>query len=144
MIWQVVLWLIIFAVCLIVEILTLGLTTIWFAGGALITIIVAMCTDSLAIQVLIFSVVSLILLFTTRPIAKKYFNRKMEKTNVESLIGRHVVVTNDIDNLKSQGQIKMNGLEWTARSADNNPIPAGCEVEVVEVSGVKLIVKQIH
>lgn len=142
MLWQVVFWLVIFAVCLIIEIATLGLTTIWFAGGALVSTIIAMCTDSFSLQIFIFSIVSLILLFTTRPVAKKYFSRKMEKTNVESLIGKHIIVTSDIDNLKSIGQAKVNGLEWSARSATNEVIKTGTEVEIVEVSGVKLIVKK--
>lgn len=144
MLWQVIFWLSVFAICLIVEIATLGLTTIWFAGGALVSTIIAMCSDSFALQVLIFSVISLILLFTTRPIARKHFNKKMEKTNVESLIGKHIIVTSEINNLKSTGQAVVNGLEWSARSAANEIIEAGTEVEIVEIQGVKLFVKKIE
>lgn len=86
MLWQVIFWLVLFAVCLIAEIATLGLTTIWFAGGALVSTILAMCTDSFTLQIFVFSIVSLLLLFTTRPAAKKFFSRQMEKTNVESMI----------------------------------------------------------
>lgn len=141
---QLIFWAVIFAVCIIVEIISLGLTTIWFAGGALVAAIVALFSTSFTIQVLIFIVVSLILIFTTRPIAKKHFNAdSMEKTNVESLIGKEVIVTSAIDNLHSAGQVKVNGLEWTARSADNELIPEGTLVKINEVQGVKLIVTKI-
>lgn len=142
MLWQVIFWLVLFAVCLIAEIATLGLTTIWFAGGALVSTILAMCTDSFTLQVFVFSLVSLLLLFTTRPVAKKFFSKKMEKTNVESMIGKHVIVSSDIDNLKAVGQAKVNDIEWSARSTTDEIIKAGTEVEIVEVSGVKLIVKK--
>ncbi len=144
MIWQVALWLTIFAVCIVIEIITLGLTTIWFAGGALVATIVAMCTDSIVIQGLVFAVVSFLLLSQTRPIAKKYFDKKLEKTNIENLIGKHVIVVNEINNMNSQGTVKINDIEWTTRSVDNGIIPAGCEVEIVEISGVKLIVKKCN
>ncbi len=138
---QLIFWSVIFALCIIVEIITLGLTTIWFAGGALIAGITALFSVTFTIQVLIFIVISLVLFFTTRPIARKHFNSdNMEKTNVESLIGREVIVTSAIDNLHSAGQVKVNGLEWTARSADNEIIPEGSLVKINEVQGVKLIV----
>ncbi len=141
---QLIFWSVIFALCIIVEIITLGLTTIWFAGGALIAGITALFSVTFTIQVLIFIVISLVLFFTTRPIARKHFNSdNMEKTNVESLIGREVIVTSAIDNLHSAGQVKVNGLEWTARSADNEIIPEGSLVKINEVQGVKLIVTKI-
>jgi membrane protein implicated in regulation of membrane protease activity len=135
---------IIFAICIIIEIITMGLTTIWFSGGALIAAISVFFHATIFVQVFLFAVVSLILLFTTRPIAKKHFNSEnMEKTNVESLVGQHVLVTGTIDNIKSTGQVKVNGLEWTARAVNDDIIPEGTVVEVVEVSGVKLIVSRI-
>ncbi len=137
-------WSVIFALCIIVEIISLGLTSIWFAGGALIAGIAALIGATFVIQVLIFIVVSLVLFFTTRPIAKKHFNtEQMEKTNVEGLIGREVIVTSTIDNLHSAGQVKVNGLEWTARSTDNEIIPEGTLVKINEVQGVKLIVSKM-
>ncbi len=142
MLWQVIFWLVLFAVFLIAEIATLGLTTIWFAGGALVSTILAMCTDSFTLQIFVFSIVSLLLLFTTRPVAKKFFSKQMEKTNVESIIGKHIIVSSDIDNLKATGQAKVNDIEWSARSTTDEIIKAGTEVEIVEVSGVKLIVKK--
>ena len=142
---QLIIWSVIFMVCIIIEIITLGLTTIWFAGGALVSAISVFFGTSLIIQILIFAVISLVLLFTTRPVALKHFKLSdMEKTNVESLVGKQVIVSETIDNLKATGQVKVNGLEWTARAADETDIiPQGTEVTMNEVSGVKLIVSRI-
>ena len=138
---QLIIWSVIFMVCIIIEIITLGLTTIWFAGGALVSAISVFFGTSLIIQILIFAVISLVLLFTTRPVALKHFKLSdMEKTNVESLVGKQVIVSETIDNLKAT----VNGLEWTARAADETDIiPQGTEVTINEVSGVKLIVSRI-
>ena len=136
-------WLIILALCLVVEIATLGLVTIWFAGGALVTFFVAMITDNLLIQVIVFLAVSLVLLFFTRPIAKKFYNNKRVKTNVDSLIGEQCKVTEAIDNFNGTGTVLLNGLEWTARSKDETVIEAGARVKVTAVDGVKVIVKQV-
>ena len=136
-------WLIILALCLIVEIATLGLVTIWFAGGALVTFFVAMLTDSLAVQMVVFLAVSLLLLFFTRPIAKKYYNNKRTKTNVDSLIGEQCKVTEAIDNFNGTGTVLLNGLEWTARSKDETVIEAGVRVKVCAVDGVKVIVEKV-
>ena len=122
--WEIATWLIIFAVCLIAEIISLGLTTIWACGGALVAMIIA------------------ILFFTTRPIAKKHLDNQLVKTNVESLIGKHVIVSADIDNLKSTGQVLINGVEWTARSKHGDTIETGTEVVIDEISGVKAIVEK--
>lgn len=136
-------WLIILALCLLVEIATLGLVTIWFAGGALVTFFVAMATDSLLIQMLVFLVVSFLLLFFTRPIAKKFYNSKRTKTNVESVIGEQCKVTETIDNFNGTGTVLLNGLEWTARSKDETVIEAGARVKVCVVDGVKVIVEKV-
>ena len=136
-------WLIILALCLLVEIATLGLVTIWFAGGALITFFVAMATDSLLIQMIVFLTVSLVLLFFTRPIAKKFYNSKRTKTNVESIIGEQCKVTETIDNFNGTGTVLLNGLEWTARSKDETIVEAGVRVRVCAVDGVKVIVEKV-
>ena len=137
-------WLIILALCLVVEIATLGLVTIWFAGGALVTFFVAMVTDSLLIQVIVFLAVSLLLLFFTRPVAKRFYNNKRTKTNVDSVIGEQCKVTETIDNFNETGTVLLNGLEWTARSKENVVIEAGARVKVCAVDGVKVIVEQVE
>ena len=133
-------WLIALGVLLVIEIITLGLTTIWFAGGALAAFIAAMLGADFVIQFVVFIIISLVLLFSVRPYAQKFFNKKRIKTNYQSLIGEEARVTVQIDNFNESGTAVVNGLEWTARAAEDQIIPAGSKVRIVQVSGVKLIV----
>ena len=133
-------WLIVLVVCLVAEIATLGLTSIWFAGGALLALLIAMIGGPLWLQVLVFLVASIVLLIVTRPIAAKYFNKNREKTNVNSKLGKQAIVTVTIDNLKGEGQIVTEGMEWTARSLDSTVIEEGSVVTIEKIEGVKAIV----
>ncbi len=134
-------WLIMFVVLVIIEIITMGLTTIWFAGGALAATLAAAVQAPLWVQIVLFLVVSALLLFFTRPVAVKYFNKDRVRTNVESLIGQQAIVISEINNLQGIGQVTVNGQEWSARSTDEEAtIPVGCVVVIERVSGVKLIV----
>ena len=135
-----IIWLIVLVVCLVVEISTLGLTSIWFAGGALLALLIAMIAGPLWLQVLVFLVTSIVLLIFTRPIAAKYFNKNREKTNVNSKIGKQAIVTATIDNLKGEGQIVTEGMEWTARSLDSTIIEEGSVVTIEKIEGVKAVV----
>ena len=136
-------WLLIFVVLLVIEILTIGLTTIWFAGGALAAFLVGIAGMGIVAQVVIFIFVSLVLLFLTRPIAVRFFNKDREKTNVESLIGQQAVVTEDIDTLQAKGVVVVNGLEWSAKTSEPNGfIPKDTVVVIEEIQGVKLIVRK--
>lgn len=138
-----ILWLILLVVFLVVEALTMGLTTIWFAGGALVAFLVAVIHAPIWLQVVLFLAVSLLLLFYTRPIAKRYFNQRITKTNVDSVIGKNAIVVEEIDNLQGKGRATLAGQEWTARSVEENGrIPVGAVVEVQAVSGVKLMVRE--
>ena len=85
-------WLIIFIVLIVIELLTMGLTTIWFAGGALAALLMSVLGFGMPVQVVVFIIVSVLLLVLTRPIAVKYFNQNRQKTNVESLIGQQALV----------------------------------------------------
>lgn len=137
-----IIWLALTAVLLIIEIVTLGLTTIWFAAGALFAFFAALLGMNQGIQIGVFVVVSVVLLFFTRPLAVKYLNTKTIKTNTEALVGKTARVIVDINNLKSQGQVVINGLEWTARSSDDTVIfKIGDAVTIVGIEGVKLIVE---
>ena len=139
---MVILWLVLFAVMILMEILTLGLTTIWFAGGALAGMIVALCGGNLFVQIIVAIVVSFVLLIALRPIALKYFNKDRTKTNVEEVTGQVAKVIKKIDNFNNEGQVLLKGMEWTARSADDSVIEVGEMVTVEEVSGVKVIVRK--
>lgn len=135
-------WLLMAAIFIVIELVTLGLTTIWFAGGAFVAAVAGALGVDLVIQVILFLVVSIVLLVLTRPIAVKHLDANIEKTNSEALIGQTAVVIQEINNLDGVGQAKVNGMEWTARAKkEDEIIPVGTNVTIVEISGVKLIVE---
>ena len=135
-------WLIALIVFLVIEAATLGLATIWFAGGALVALIAAMCGAGLGIQVASFLVVSLVLLFFTRPLAVRFLNKDTLKTNVDRVVGMEGVVTEEISNLAGTGKVSLGGNMWTARTEnEGGTIPVDAVVTVLRVEGVKLIVK---
>lgn len=136
-------WLILFVVLLVIEIFTMGLTTIWFAGGALIAFVLAYAGFGLPVQIIVFLLVSIGLLVLTRPIAMKFFNQERKKTNAESLIGQKAVVLERIDTLHGIGRAEVNGMEWSAKTDEADVIIEAGEVVVIEgIQGVKLIVKK--
>ena len=136
-------WLIIFVACIVIEIISMGLTTIWFAGGALIAAVAAALDVPLWVQIVLFVLVSLVLLYFTRPIAVKYFNKDRIKTNAESLVGKQAIVISEIDNLQGIGQVTVEGKEWTARTVtDGVTLQTGSVVIIRAISGVKLMVEE--
>ena len=141
--WSII-WLALFVVLIVFEAVTTGLFTIWFAGGALIALLVSLFLDMWVVQMVVFLIVSFLLLYFMRPVAMRKFNAKRLKTNVEDIAGREAKVTELIDNLNASGTAILNGLEWAARSVEDSvTIPAGERVLVREVRGVKLIVEPI-
>lgn len=136
-------WLGLAAVLLIIEAVTVGLTTIWFAGGALIAALASYFGAGLPVQIGLFLAISAVLLIFTRPLAVKYLNKDKTRTNAESLIGQKAVVTQDIDNLAQTGQVRINDIEWTARTADDSrKVTRGTVVNILAIRGVKLIVEK--
>ena len=136
-------WLVAIVILLIMEIISLGLTTIWFAGGALVAFILAVFNVPVLIQVFVFLVVSLLLLIFTRPIAVKYFNKDRARTNVESMIGKQAIVLSEIDNVQGTGRVTVSGQEWSAKTmVDDIKLPVGAVVIIKDVKGVKLIVEE--
>lgn len=136
-------WLILMAVLLAIEAATTFLTTIWFAGGALAATVASLLGAGLIVQLVVFFAVSVVLLIVTRPFAVRYLNRDVEKTNVNSLIGKTAVVTQRIDNLAQTGQVRINDIEWMARTEeDSRTIPEKAVVRIQAVYGVKLIVEE--
>lgn len=140
----IVFWLVLAIVFAAVELATVGLVSIWFAAGAFAALLVAVLHGNLILQVIVFLAVSIVLLVSTRSWAKKYLNSKIQKTNVDSVIGEKTRLTERVSNLDQTGKAVVLGQEWTARAAhDNEIIEQGELVEVVAVSGVKLIVKRL-
>ncbi len=137
-------WLALLIILVIVEIVTVGLFTIWFAAGALVAEVAAWFNAPILLQVALFIIVSILMLVYTRPFAMKYINKDRVKTNVDSMIGKQAVVTKTIDNLKGEGQATVQGMEWTARSdRDDQIIEVDTVVEIRAISGVKLIVAPV-
>lgn len=136
-------WLILAGLFVIIEFFTMGFLVFWFGIGALITMIVSFFTNNIFIQTSVFLVASVILLFATKPFVKR-FSSKTIPTNANSLIGKTGLVVQEIDNIKSVGQVKVNGELWSAVSLNNIIIAKDTQVEIVEINGVKLTVKQIN
>ena len=137
------LWLALMVIFIVVEIITVGLTSIWFAGGALVALLSGVVGMPFIGQVVLFFAVSFVLLFFTRPFAAKYVKPHNIKTNYEEVIGKEVQVTARIDNRAAAGTAVCNGQEWTARSTDDDvTIEAGETAYVEEIRGVKLYVRR--
>lgn len=137
--WSVI-WVIVAIVFGVIEALTMGLTTIWFCGGAVVAAIVAMIGAPLGVQFALFLIVSIVLLYFTRPIAQRKLNVAVEKTNSDALIGKIGFVTNTIQAF-STGQVKIEGKEWTAITENREiALDKGLKVMVRNIEGVKLVV----
>jgi membrane protein implicated in regulation of membrane protease activity len=136
-----VLWIAAIVVLVIIEAATVGLTTIWFAVGALAALIAALCGAAIWLQVVWFLAVSIATLIFTRPLVKKYVDTLVQPTNADMAIGMEGYVTEDVDNVRAQGAVSVGGKLWTARSESGEPIPAGTLIRGVRIEGVKLFVE---
>lgn len=138
-----VIWAAAFIVLVIVELSTVSLTAIWFAGGALVALIAHLLGAELIIQVLLFAVVSILLLALTKPWASKHLNNKLEHTNYEAFYGQTVKITETVDNINQTGKTVINDQEWSVRSESPDvTFDVGELADVVSISGIKLIVKK--
>lgn len=125
------------------EAVTVGLTSIWFALGALCALVVSTFTDNLLVQFIVFLVVSCVALLLLRPVMKKVMMPRQVATNADRAIGKEAVVTEEIDNLRASGTVKLAGVIWTARSEGDLSLPVGARVRVLRIEGVKLIVTPV-
>ncbi|WP_296118889.1 NfeD family protein [uncultured Eubacterium sp.] len=136
-------WLILLVIFILVEIATVGLLTIWFAGGALAAFFISLADFGSAVQVIVFLIVSLALVLLIRPLAQRKFNSGHIRTNAQTLIGEEAVVLEPIDNLQSKGRVMIRGQEWSARSVDDKEkFNKDDVVQVMSISGVKLMVRR--
>lgn len=126
----------------VAEGLTTQLVSIWFVIGSIAGLISAFCKAPIWLQVVIAVAVSIVTLVITRPIAKKRLTPNVESTNLDRCIGMDALVIEDINNIVPTGQVKVDGKVWSARSADNDEIPANTIVSVEKIDGVKLIVSK--
>lgn len=138
-----VLWFVLLMLFIWAEAATVTMVSAWFAVGALAAVIAALLGGELWLQIVLFLGASGVSLALLRPIAKKYFDPRITRTNVDALAGKTCQVVADIDNLTSQGQVKLGDVEWSARSTDGEPIPAGTHVRIDRVEGVKVYVTPV-
>lgn len=135
-------WLVAMIVLLVIEGVVPGLVSIWFALGALAALIAAILHAPLWLQVVWFLVISIVSLFFTRPLAKKYVNSRTQPTNADMLIGKECVVVEDVNNLMGVGAVSVGGKIWTARTEqDDVTAEKGSVMTVLRIEGVKLIIK---
>lgn len=136
-------WLVLLIILLIIEIITIGLTSIWAAGGALAALILNILGLSLVWQIVAFFVVTFVLLIFTRPFAVRFINTQREKTNYEGIIGKTIRIAERVDNIRQTGMAVVNGQEWTVRAEEDQEIlEPETLAKVVNISGVKLIVRK--
>lgn len=137
-----IIWLIVAAFFFILEIATEGFLVFWFGIGAVASIGTSFLTENISIQIAVFAVVSIILVLSTRKLTDK-MKPKEVPTNVYTILGKKAVVSQAIDNLKGSGQIKIDGDIWSAKSESDEPIEEGASVEILNIDGVRAVVKKI-
>ena len=140
---QMIMWLVLLILFAVGEAATVGLTSIWFAAGALAALIAALLGGALWIQLTLFLAVSLLCLLAVRPLAKRHLNDKVVPTNADRVIGAEAQVTEDIDNIHGKGTVIIRGMTWSARSEDGGPILTGTMVRVLRIEGVKVFVEPL-
>ncbi|MBQ6431175.1 MAG: NfeD family protein [Oscillospiraceae bacterium] len=136
-------WLAALVLFAVLEASTSALVSVWFIGGSLAAMIAALLGAPIWLQLVLFFAVSAALLLLLRPIARKYMKSRTVATNVSSNIGKTAVVTAAIDNLRGVGAVKIGGVEWSARSADDRPIEKDAVVRVTKIEGVKVFVELV-
>lgn len=134
------LWVTIVILLAVVEAMTIDIVTIWFVISGLATIGVSFFTDNFFIQLGVFTLLGLLLLITTRPTLKKYLKTKNEKTNFDRIIGMEGIVTEKISK-NNIGEVKVDGKKWSAIA--DKTINVGSTVEILEITGVKIKVKEV-
>lgn len=138
--WQ--FWIVLSGIFFIIEMATVGFLVFWFGIGALIAMVFSFFTSNIAIQTTVFVLSSTILLFFTRPFVDKLTKKDNEvQTNAYSIIGKKGIVTKDIIPIEGKGQVRIGTEIWSAKSADDVKIEKGIEIEVVEIDGVKAVVR---
>ena len=135
-------WLILLIVFAGIEGVTAGLVSIWFCAGSLAALVATWLGATMAVQIGLFAIVSVVAMALIRPMARKWLHPKMVKTNADRILDQEGVVVEEIDNLRACGQVKIGGALWSARSAGEETIPAGARVRVERIEGVKVIVRK--
>lgn len=140
---ETIIWLVLMVLFLLAEASTVTMVSLWFAAGALVAMVASLLGASVWLQVVLFLVVAAALLASLRNVVRKHFTPKLERTNVDAIVGSRGYVTADIDNISATGTVKLGAMEWTARSTSGEKIPAGTLVQVDRIEGVKVFVAAV-
>lgn len=138
--WAALIWLGLTVAFLVAEAATVTVVALWFAAGALAAMAAALLGGGIFLQTGVFLAVSAMALTALRPLVRKYLTPKLTATNIDSVIGSIGIVTADIDNIVASGKVKLNGMEWSARSSSGEPICQGTRIRVDRIEGVKVFV----
>ena len=136
-------WVAVIIIGVAVEAFSLDLSAIWFAVGGVAALIAASIGLEMSAQLVIFVLFSAVLLLLVRPFCRRFLKTKKEATNADRIIGQSAIVTEGIDNIRETGAVRISANIWTARSADDSLVPQGAMVEILEIRGVKVIVKRL-
>ena len=134
-------WIAVLIAAVAVEAMTNDFVAIWFFPAAIVSMVLSLFDVAPWLQLLLFLLIGLVLVVATRPLCRKFLTAKGEKTNVDALVGKVCIVTEEICNIEERGEVKLGGLCWSARAADGRVIAVGEQVTVKEIQGVKLIVE---
>lgn len=138
---DILIWLCVVIVFVIVEITTLGLTSIWFSAGALVAMLATFVTDSFLMQFSVFALSTLVFMVLLKPLTSKFFLKETVKTNFDRIVGEIGIVTTKI--AMDNGEVKIDGKVWSAKNVEQfEEIEVGEKVEILEITGVKLVVKK--
>lgn len=137
-------WIALVIVLVIIEAITAELVTIWFAGGAVLALVLSVLGAPFWAQTGTFAAASFALLFLTRPLVKKYMKKGAGESSLDRMLGKQGIITEEVNNLAATGEVQIDGQYWMARTADNvQTIQKGQVVTVLQVLGVRLIVEPV-
>ena len=139
---EMIFWGALFIAFVIAEIATVAYVSVWFAVASLVSFVLALCDVSLKVQFIVFVVTSVAVFLITRPLVSKLSKGKIVPTNADALIGKEGIVRVEVDNLKSQGRVYVNGLEWAAKSFDGSVIEKDEKVIICSIEGASLIIRK--
>lgn len=142
--WEAIFWLAAMVVFLLAEAATVTLVSIWFAAGSLVAVFVALLGGSLGLQVMLFLVTASLMLISLRGIVRKFIHPRLTRTNVDAVVGKTCIVTTPINNIAALGQVKLSGMEWSARSTTGAHLNTGTLVRIDRVEGVKVYVSPVE
>ena len=136
----IILWIIIAAVAILIDIATSSFLFVWFTVGAIAAMIAEVLGVSFGIQIIIFLVVNLITVSLGYPWAKKKFKTSVKRTPLmeETYIGR---VMKAEENIGQRAKVKVDGIYWTVQNTGEE-IKAGDNFKIIGIDGIKLIIEK--